>query len=219
MVPVRRRSLLISAIGGGIAAAGLPAIPAEAAKWHNIDITGYVPDLSFHMTDANTGKAVSAADFRGKLVLLYFGYTHCPDICPLTLQRVAEVFKKLGKTAADYQFLFVTVDPTRDTLPVLKQYVTAFWPTFVGLRGDPNALARLARRYRIAYSVEPATKAHPYEVTHSSAIYVFNRKGAPKLLLGSLATTDPDIAGTVDDLRRLADGPRLGLVSRVLSRL
>lgn len=214
MINSGRRALI------GAALCALPLLataPAQAYAWHNLDITGYVPDLRFDMADASTGKPATAANFRGKFVLLYFGYTQCPDVCPLTLQHVAQVFKKIGKDAADFRFLFVTVDPDRDTLPVLKQYTAAFSPNFIGLRGDDNAIASLARRYRIAYSVSPATKAHPYEVTHSSAIYVFDRSGAPKLLLGSLATTNPDIDGTAQDLERLAHAPKPGLLSRMMA--
>lgn len=193
--------------------------PALAATWHNIDVAGYIPALSFRMMDANTGKPVTAADFRGKLVLLYLGYTQCPDICPLTLQRVAEVMRRLGGDAAETRFLFVTVDPKRDTLPLLKQYTAAFSPDFVGLRGDADQIARLARRFRLAYSVTPATASQPYEVTHSSAIYVFGRDGSPKLLIASLATTKPDIAGTVDDLRRLLRASAPGLIARLRTML
>jgi protein SCO1 len=197
----------------------LLARPAFAYHWHSTDITGYVPNLSFKMMDASTGKPVTQAAFKGKFTLLYFGYTQCPDVCPLTLQRVAQVFDKLGNDARHFRFLFVTVDPNRDTLPVLRQYTAAFSPLFVGLRGDDNAIARLARRYRIAYSVTPATKSHPYEVTHSSAIYIFSPDGAPKLLLGSLASTDPDINGTADDLEHLLRRPKPGLLSTLFSSL
>jgi protein SCO1 len=202
-----------------IAAMLLLARPVLAYQWHNTDITGYVPKLAFNMMDANTGKPATQAAFKGKFTLLYFGYTQCPDVCPLTLQRVAQVFDKLGKDAQHFRFLFVTVDPHRDTAPVLKQYTEAFSPLFIGLRGDDNAIARLARRYRIAYSVTPATKSHPYEVTHSSAIYIFTPDGAPKLLLGSLASTDPDINGTAEDLEHLLHQPKPGLLSRLFSSL
>lgn len=210
---VRRRDLLAALAFAAPLAAG--ARPALASAWHNVDVAGYVPALSFDMTDATTGKPVTAEDFRGKLVLLYLGYTQCPDVCPLTLQRVAEVLQRLGKDAGDVRLLFVTVDPGRDTLPVLKQYTAAFSPDFVGLRGDADQIARVARRYRLAYSVTPATKTHPYEVTHSSAIYVFGRDGGSKLLIGSFGTTSPDIAGTADDLRRLLDAPKPGLIARL----
>ncbi len=108
------------------------------------------------MTDAMTGQKVTAADFRGKVVLLYFGYTQCPDFCPTTLTNLTHVLDRLGARAKDVRVLFVTVDPNRDTLPVLKQYAAAFGPQVVGLRGTPDELANLARRYRVGYSVMPA---------------------------------------------------------------
>lgn len=216
---VGRRPLILSAPLIAAGALGMRPALAGDGGGNNIDITGYVPDLSFDMTDVNTGRTVTAADFRGTFTLLYFGYAQCPDICPLTLQRVAQVFDKMGKDAAQFRLLFVTVDPGRDTTPILKQYVQAFSPLFVGLRGDDNAIARLARRYRIAYSVTPAGKAHLYEVTHSSAIYVFDRTGAPKLLLTSLASTQPDIDGTANDLERLVHQAHRGMLSRLLAVL
>ena len=113
--------------------------------------------------------------------------------------------------------LFVTVDPNRDTAPVLATYVKNFAPEIDGLRGTPDQLAALARRYRIVYSVTPETKDHPYEVTHSSAIYVFDATGAARLLVPSLASTTPDIAGTAADLQRLVEATHPpGLLTRLL---
>ncbi len=147
-----RRLVLIS---GALLLAGSPA--ALAYAWHNTDITGYVPNLSFDMTDANTGKPVTASDFKGRFVLLYFGYTQCPDVCPLTLQRVAKVFDKLGEDMQHFRLLFVTVDPDRDTLPILKDYTAAFSPLFVGLRGDSDASpgSRAAIASLIRYRPQP----------------------------------------------------------------
>jgi protein SCO1/2 len=173
--------------------------------WHATDVSDTSPPLTFAMTRASDGKQVTQADYRGHIVLLYFGYTYCPDICPTTLSNISTALQRLGPEAHDVKVLFVTVDPNRDTLPLLASYVKAFAPEIDGLRGTPDELATLARRYRILYSVSPATKDHPYEVTHSSAIYVFDGTGAARLLIGSLATTEPDIAGTADDLRRLAE--------------
>jgi protein SCO1 len=215
LVEINRRRLLVSCAVG---APALLAGPAIAANWHNIDVSGDVPMLAFTMTDANTGKTVTAADFHGKLVMLYLGYTMCPDVCPLTLQNAAAVLKKLGPAADNVRLLFVPVDPNRDTLPVLKQYTALFAPQIVGLRGSADQLAQLARRYRLAYSVSPATKTHPYEVTHSSAIYVFDRDGRPRLLVPSLATTTPDLAGTADDLQRVLNQSHSGWIAR-LSRM
>jgi protein SCO1/2 len=172
-------------------------------RWHNTDVTGSLPQLSFDMVRAGDGRQVTGADYRGKVVLLYFGYTYCPDVCPLTLANVAKVLRALGPDARAVRVLFVTVDPDRDTLPVLRQYAGAFAPQIDALRGDPDALAALARRYRVAYSVKPASPGQVYEVTHSSGIYAFDRDGMPRLLISSLSTAKPDVAGTAQDLRRL----------------
>ncbi len=171
--------------------------------WHNTDVTGSLPRLAFDMVRAGDGRDVTGADYRGKVTLLYFGYTFCPDVCPLTLANTARVLRALGPDANMVRVLFVTVDPDRDTLPVLRQYARAFAPQVDGLRGDPDALAALARRYRVAYSVKPAAPGQAYEVTHGSGIYVFDEKGSTRLLVSSLSTGHPDVAGTAQDLRRL----------------
>jgi protein SCO1/2 len=181
---------------------------------------GVSPALSFTMTRAGDGKTVTAADYRGKLVMLYFGYSFCPDVCPMTLANLVRILHPLGRQADQVRVLFVTVDPNRDTLPVLKQYAAAFGPEVVGLRGTPDGLTALARRYRVAFSVKPASNGSPYEVTHSSAIWVFDRTGAIRLLVPSLASADTDLDGVTSDLRRLlADTPSSGAVSEVLGLL
>jgi protein SCO1/2 len=194
--------------GAAVALVGLLALAgcsSSDAKWHGSDLTGAMPDLAFTMTRAEDGKTVTADDFRGKVALLYFGYTFCPDVCPTTLSNLAVALKRLGDKADDVRVLFVTVDPNRDTLPVLKEYAAAFSPQIVGLRGAPDQLAALAKRYRVAYSVTPAKGDTPYTVTHSSAIYAFDASGKIRLLISSMATNDPDIDGTAADLRRLVD--------------
>ncbi len=189
-------------------------------KWHSIDVSDSSPPLVFTMTHAPDGKTVSQADYRGHIVLLYFGYTNCPDVCPTTLANVADILKRLGPEADHIRMLFVTVNPNRDTLPILAQYVKNFAPQIDGLRGTPDQLAALARRYRILYSVTPAAGGHPYEVTHSSAIYVFDGTGAARLVIPSLATTKPDLAGTAADLRRLIEEKYPpGLLTRLLRLL
>ncbi|MGA7675898.1 MAG: SCO family protein [Rhizomicrobium sp.] len=164
--------------------------------WHATDINGAMPRLDFAMTRANDGAPVTAEDYRGRVVVLYFGYTNCPDICPTTLANLAEMLQKLGPDADKVRVLFVTVDPNRDTLAVLKKYVAAFAPQIDGLRGSDNALASLARRYRIAYSVKTLPK---YEVMHSSAVFFFDATGRARLVMLS---TD-DTAGLVQDVKRL----------------
>jgi protein SCO1/2 len=212
----RRRLGLIAAIAG----LGLLGGCGDGARWHAMDVSGSSPPLEFAMTRSSDGKPVTEADYRGDIVLLYFGYTFCPDICPTTLANLDDILGRLGSAAEHIRVLFVTVDPDRDTPPVLAAYVKNFGPQMVGLRGTPDQLAALARRYRIVYSVRPATADHPYEVTHSSAIYVFDRTGAARLLVPSLASSTPDIAGTTADLRRLVDHPsRPGFWARLMQRV
>jgi protein SCO1/2 len=160
--------------------------------WHMTDISGGMPKLDFHMS--TDGKPVAGADFRGKVVALYFGYSHCPDVCPTTLANLTEM---LGKVASpDVRVLFVTVDPDRDTDSVLADYAKAFSPQVVGLRGSANALAALTRTYRVAYEV---TKGPPYEVTHSNAVFFFDRDGRARLV-----TTDTtDTNAMAEDVKRL----------------
>lgn len=201
--PVTRKSrAAFNGIGWALSACLLGSC-SPSAHWHGTDIAGSLPTLRFTMTRARDHKVVTAADYRGKVTLLYFGYTFCPDVCPTTLSNVSEAVRKLGPAASAVRVLFVTVDPDRDTLPVLKRYGEAFGEQVDTLRGDPNELVALARRYRVAYSVTPATATRPYDVTHSSGIYVFDRRGAPRLLISSLSRDKPDIPGTIDDLRAL----------------
>lgn len=176
----------------------------QAKAWNSTDMTGALPALDFKMTRASDGKAVTAADFSGKVVLLYFGYTFCPDVCPTTLLDIATMLKTMGKHADDVRVLFVTVDPGRDTLAVLKSYTAAFAPQVIGLRGTPDQLATLAKRYRVAYSVTPGEDGNLPKVTHSSAVYVFDRNGAIRLLFTGLAVPNANLAGMSSDLRQLA---------------
>lgn len=145
------------------------------------NVTGHLPNLDFHLTN-DSGKAVTGKDYRGKVVMLYFGYTHCPDVCPLTMTRMHVVMQQLGKDADQVRFLFVTVDPERDTVPVLHQYVTAFDPHDIGLTGTPAQIRALAKRYRAAFSRGKSTSNGGYEVNHSAAIYVFDRHGRARVL-------------------------------------
>lgn len=158
-------------------ACGQSAPPPEMT-----DIKGIMPGLSISMTRANDGKAVTAKDYRGKIAVLYFGYTHCPDVCPTTLSNLSLALNALGDDAKHVRVLFVSVDPDRDTLPVLKSYAEAFAPEIDGLRGTANQIADLARRYRIAYSVTPASATHAYEVTHSNSIFFFDGEGRARFV-------------------------------------
>ncbi|MGA3303352.1 MAG: SCO family protein [Methylovirgula sp.] len=198
---LRRRAF--GAIAAALSAFALAG--CHDSPFHSIDIAGISPPLAFTMTRANDDKPVTEADYRGKITLLYFGYTFCPDVCPTTLANIADIVRKLGPEAKQVRVLFVTVDPDRDTLPVLANYVQSFGPEVEALRGTPDELAALARRYRVVYSVEPATKEQPYQVTHSSVVYVFDGSGAARLLIPSLPGAKPDLTGATADLKRLIE--------------
>jgi protein SCO1/2 len=200
--PITRRRLLLTsgALIGGLALEACAKTPHWSA---GDDVTGVFPPLAFTLARATDGKIVTETDYRGRVPLLYFGYTFCPDVCPTTLLNIAQVLKRLGSSASQVRVLFVTVDPNRDTLPILKDYGAEFSPEVDGLRPTADQLAGLARRYRAAYSVSPGDKDHPYAVTHSSAIYVFDKHGNARVLLTSLSTNAPNIEGAAADLRQL----------------
>jgi len=159
------------------------------ARFVSTDITGVSWGHDFHLTD-HTGKPRSIADFRGKVVMLFFGYTHCPDQCPTTMAEMAGVRGKLGENGRRLQGLFVTVDPARDTPQVLAQYVSAFDPTFLGLYGDESTTSALAREFKFYYSAQKADAHGNYSVDHGSAIYVFDPAGRLRLLMNPKMSID-----------------------------
>jgi protein SCO1 len=171
---------------------------AAQTPWQLTDISGHMPDLNFKLTDDH-GQTVTAADFSGKITLLYFGYTHCPDVCPLTLAHLHAVLQKLGKPADNARILFVSVDPVRDTPAVLHDYVNAFDPRAIGLTGSPADIEALTKRYRAAFTREPGKSDGSYDVSHSSGIYIFDTSGKARLL----ATPTDDQDKLVHDLQLL----------------
>lgn len=182
----------------------------RADPWQLVEMENRLPDLSFTMTSVREGKEVTATDFRGKVVVLEFGYTFCPDVCPMTLANLSRVLREMGEKARDVRVLFVTVDPDRDTTDDLKQYVGNFGPQVVGLRGTPNQLAALARRYRVAYSVRPAADPSDIQVMHTPTLFIFGRDGRIRLLSPKV----DDAISIEHDLRRLVDEPLLAEQSR-----
>jgi len=166
----------------------------DQAGFHMTNISGGMPRLDFRMVRGNDGAAVTGESYRGKVVALFFGYTNCPDVCPATLANLTEMLGKVNHP--DVRVLFITVDPARDTLPVLKDYAAAFSPQVDGLRGSANQLAGFARMYRIAYGVDPGP---PYEVTHSNAVFFFDRSGKTRLVTTDTANTD----AMAEDVRKL----------------
>ncbi|HVV45350.1 MAG TPA: SCO family protein [Bryobacteraceae bacterium] len=171
----------------------------EEKPWHMTDITGAMPRLQFRMERANDRAIVTADSYRGRVVILYFGYTHCPDVCPTTLANLSELLRRLDTRAYEVAVLFVSVDPNRDTPDVLEKYVKGFARQVDGLTGPPNGLAALTRRYRVLYRVTKETPGHPYEVMHSNSVFFFDRSGRARLV----TTSTDDIDGMTEDVKRL----------------
>lgn len=144
------------------------------------DVTAQYAQADFHLNEAD-GKPVSLADYRGKVVVLFFGYTHCPDVCPTTLADLAQVMERLGKDAARVQVLFVTLDPERDTRALLAQYPPAFHPAFKGLSGDAQATDAAARAFGIRYQKQD-DKRGGYTVDHTAGTFLIGPAGTPRLL-------------------------------------
>ena len=158
----------------------LAACTPEGPKFQSSDISGSAFGRDFALTDHN-GKARTLADYRGKAVVMFFGYTQCPDFCPTTMSELAEAMKALGPDADRVQVLFVTVDPERDTKEILAQYVPAFDPRFVGLYGDAAATERTAKEFKVIYQKQPGAVPGTYSVDHSAGAYIFDPKGRLRL--------------------------------------
>jgi protein SCO1 len=196
IAPIRRVVLACALLGVGLSACGTREPPFALPS-----VAGLLPRLQFALIDHND-RPVTAEDYRGKVVLLYFGYTNCPDACPTTLTTLAAVMRRLGPQAANVRVLFVSVDPQRDTSAVLKRYVGFFGPQFVGLRGDDSEITALTKRYRVAYHHDPPDRNGYYAVDHSSAIFIFDTTGRARLLARE-GDNAPKIA---QDVRRLVPG-------------
>lgn len=152
-------------------------------SWRTTDISEIMPPLDFELIDEN-GQTATSQDYLGKTTLVYFGYTQCPDVCPITLSRFASAFSQLDESAReDVQVLFVSVDPARDTPEVLKRYTGAFGPEFIGLTGELDDLDALTNRYRVAYEYEEPNEHGDYIVNHSSAVFAFDREGNAQFLV------------------------------------
>ena len=184
MADVSRRRLIRGSAGafGVVALATLAGcermLPAVAFK--AVDITGAHYALDFDLPDAD-GQRRRLADFKGKLVVVFFGFTHCPDVCPTTLLELAEARKLLGADGARVQGLFVTVDPERDTAVLLKAYVGTFGADFVALRGTPDEIKSTAKNFKVYYSKVPGQTPGSYTVDHTAGSYVFDTKGKVRL--------------------------------------
>ena len=167
-------------------------------KFQASDVTGASWGRDFHLVDP-AGAPRSLADYRGKVVMMFFGYTNCPDECPTTLAKMAQAVDRLGPDGKRVQVLFVTVDPVRDVSAVLEQYVRAFNPTFVGLSGDPPTIAATAKEFKVFYEAQKPGPNGFYSIDHQSGIFVFDARGRLRLFMGENIWVD----AMVHDLRLL----------------
>ena len=196
-----RRSALLAV--GFAALLGLTACQPtpEPVTFKATDITGAAFARDFKLTDHN-GKTRTLADFRGKVVAIFFGYTHCPDVCPTTLADFAAALRELGPLGDKVQVLFVTVDPERDTPEMLREFVPAFDPRFLGMVTDAANLKSLAHEYKVVYQKTGVKAPDDYLIDHSAGTYVYDPQGKLRLLVAYGSGPD-DIA---QDLKTLLGG-------------
>ena len=180
------------------AALALAACDDGGPRFSNVDITGASYARDFRLPD-HTGKVRSLADFRGKVVVVFFGYTQCPDVCPTTMTDMAEVRRRLGADGDKVQVIFVSLDPDRDTRQVLAEYVPGFDPTFLGLAGTREETAAIAKEFKVFYQKVPGRTETSYTMDHTAGSYVFDRDGRVRLFLRHAGGVDPIVA----DLKQL----------------
>ena len=175
---VTRRALLV---GAAVLAGCDRLAPTNVRSFNAVDITGAEYARGFELPDQN-GAVRTLAEFKGKVTLVFFGYTQCPDVCPSTLAEMAQVKKQLGADGAALQVVFITVDPQRDTPALLKAYVESFDPSFVALRGSPEQTTATAKEFKVFFAREPG-KTEGYGVDHTAGTYVFDRAGRVRLFV------------------------------------
>jgi len=164
----------------------------SATQFVGSDMTDVTLSSDFVLPDHN-GTPRKLADFHGKVVALFFGYTHCPDVCPTTMTDLAAAMKLLGSSAKDVQVLFLSLDPERDSAEVLKQFVPSFNPTFLGLRGDQAQTVKVTQDFKVYFAKQESNSKAGYTIDHTAAVYVFDKTGKLRVIVKS-GQTPKDIA-------------------------
>ncbi len=195
---IPRRRLLAGALAALPLTLALPGCSskAEPLPFEGNDITGSHLGRDLDMVDS-TGQRRTLADFRGKILLVFFGYTQCPDVCPTAMAQAAQTMQLLGDRARDVRVIMVSVDPARDTPDILGAYVRAFDASFIGLTGTPEQLDKTARSFKAFYAKEPGPTPERYAMNHSSAFYLMDREGEARALLGPSLTPE-DMAHDIE---------------------
>ncbi|MDN3519098.1 SCO family protein [Aquisalimonas lutea] len=180
----------------------------EQPEWETSDVTGQFPDLQFELT-AETGKTVTEEDFSGKVNLLFFGFTSCPDVCPNTLGRLSQVLRELSPSQrGNVRILFVSVDPQRDNPSRLAEYTDAFGEQFVGMTADQSTLRELTGRYYTTFSYGESDREGNYTVQHNGSVFVFDRDDRARLKItasGVGGIPSDSVNAIVADIRRLIE--------------
>ena len=192
-----RRFLLALAAVGVFALAGCERA-APPHRFNAIDLTGASYAHGFNLPDFN-GKPRTLADFKGKVTVVFFGYTQCPDACPTTMAELAGIDKTLGADASRVQVVFITVDPSRDSAQLLKNYVTNFRPDFLALRGDEAQTQAVVKEFKVLVEKVPGKTADSYTIDHTAGTYIFDTQGRIRLF----ASQSLDPALLTDDLKTL----------------
>lgn len=200
----RRQAVAWLAASGALLLAGCEPLASTgrsgALPFKGIDITGAEYARGFTLTDFN-GQRRSLTDFKGRVVMLYFGFVQCPDVCPTALTRAAAVMQQLGPQAADLQVVFVTVDPERDTPELLREYMASFHPSFLALTGSAEQIAQTAQEFRVYFKKVPTGSS--YTMDHTALSYLFDRQGRIRTVLRHEQTADDYAA----DVRALLAEP------------
>lgn len=190
-----RRAVCLIGLTVFIAACG-----KDQPSFQSLDITGnkeFAQDFSLQDPQ---GKTRTLADYKGKAVVMFFGYTHCPDVCPTTMAQLGQVMQKLGNDAQRVQVIFVTVDPQRDTAALMAQYAPAFNPSFIGLRpADDAALKQVTKSFRVVANKVPGSTPDNYTIDHTAGIYVFDPSGQLRLFM----RPDEPVDAMAQDLKTL----------------
>ena len=181
-----RRSLLTVGcallLGLGLTACDKIGLPSSKAAFNGVDITGAEYARSLSLPDQN-GQPRTLADFKGKVVVVFFGYTQCPDVCPTTMVELAQVKKALGKDGERVQGMFVSIDPERDTPEILKAYMASFDPSFVALRGSVEQAQAAAKEFKVFFAKVPGKTEGSYTMDHTAGSYVFDPSGKVRLFV------------------------------------
>lgn len=195
----KRNALKLIAVGAGWAgAAGLFGLSLSGCSeskptFNAVDLTGAEYARDFKLTDMN-GQVRTLGDFKGKVVVVFFGYAQCPDVCPTTMTEMAQVKQKLGKDGDKLQVVFITVDPERDTPEIMKAYMGAFDPGFVALIPTPEQLAAVAKDFKVYYKKVDGKTPTSYSMDHSAAQYIYDPQGRLRLYARYGAGVDPMVA-------------------------